>query len=283
MIELEISGLAVRSLLMEAALAPKPGLVTPYDNGSHKDMDFETFARSALALSDCFAECAATGRTLSARPPEESLVVLKKNGIDGEKAMYEVTNGVNTHKGAIYLLGLLCAAAGRIAELQRGRFTPHELAKTAAAFVKGVVERELANSPASKEPATAGERAYAAHGLTGARGEAERGYPLTLSALDYLLARVEYMSFEIALTDTFFFIVSRNDDTNIYSRGGMDGLKMAKEYAGEVLLAGGANTSEGRERIRAAERAFVKKNLSPGGSADILSSCVFLMLLSERK
>ncbi|MDR1978934.1 MAG: triphosphoribosyl-dephospho-CoA synthase, partial [Synergistaceae bacterium] len=109
----DAAGLAVRSLLLEASLAPKPGLVTPYDNGSHKDMNFKTFVDSALALFPCFAECAAAGRAFARRPPEETLPSLREAGRDGEKAMYRATGGVNTHKGAIYLLGFLCAAVGR--------------------------------------------------------------------------------------------------------------------------------------------------------------------------
>jgi triphosphoribosyl-dephospho-CoA synthase len=85
------------------------------------------------------------------------------------------------------------------------------------------------------------------------------------------------MPLKKALTDAFFFIVSENDDTNLYARGGIEGLRAAQALAGEVLRRGGTRTSEGWEKIRLAERVFVEKNLSPGGSADILSSVVFLL------
>jgi triphosphoribosyl-dephospho-CoA synthetase len=284
MTEREISDRAVRSLLIEASLAPKPGLVTPYNNGSHKDMSFRTFLDSALALSDCFAECAAIGKTLASRPPDEARALLKRAGLDGEKAMYRATGGVNAHKGAIYLLGFLCAAAGRAGVDGRPVFSPRELAGTAASFVQGSVERELASkkTPGSGEtaPLTAGERAYVACGLTGARGEAERGYPLALEALDFMRARLLHTSLKNALTDTFFFIVARNEDTNLYARGGTEGLKTAQNLAKEVLREGGSAVLEGREKIKIAERVFVEKNLSPGGSADVLSSAVFLFSLA---
>ncbi|MDR2523314.1 MAG: triphosphoribosyl-dephospho-CoA synthase [Synergistaceae bacterium] len=278
--EREISGLAVRSLLLEASLAPKPGLVTPYSNGSHRDMSFGTFVRSALALSNCFTGCAGVGRALSARPPGEARVFLKEIGIKGEKNMYRATGGVNTHKGAIYLLGFLCAAAGRLAGL-RGNCTPRELARTGASFVQGVVERELALLASPSRLFTAGERAYMAYGLTGARGEVEEGYPLTLKALDFLQARLPRASLKNALTDTFFFIVSRNGDTNLYARGGRDGLETAWSLADGVLRAGGTGTREGWEKIRLTERVFVERNLSPGGSADILSCGVFLLSFAQ--
>jgi triphosphoribosyl-dephospho-CoA synthase len=285
MTEREISGFAVRSLLLEASLAPKPGLVTPYDSGSHKDMSFRTFLDSALALSDCFAECAAIGKENSESPPPETRALLKKAGLDGEKAMYRATGGVNTHKGAIYLLGFLCAAAGRLKTPEKSVFSPRELTETAASFVQGAVERELASkkTPAfgEAETLTAGERAYRACGLTGARGEAERGYPLALEALVFLRARLRRMSLKNALTDTLFFIVARNGDTNLYARGGTEGLKTAQELAGAVLREGGVATPGGREKIKLAERVFVEKNLSPGGSADILSSAIFLFSVAH--
>ena len=275
MTDREISGLAVRALLLEASLAPKPGLVTPYDNGSHKDMNFKTFVDSALALAPCFENCAAAGRALAWSPPETALPSLKEIGLKGEQLMVRATGGVNTHKGAIYLLGFLCASAGRFAAA--GQIpSPHELTQAAASFTRGAVQRELAPLPSSGGVLTAGERAYLAHGFTGARGEVEGGYPLVGKALSFL-RRLPPMPLKKALTDAFFFIVSENDDTNLCARGGIKGLRAAQALAGEVLRRGGTRTSEGWEKIRLAERVFVEKNLSPGGSADILSSVVFLL------
>ena len=278
----EISGLAVRALLLEASLAPKPGLVTPYSNGSHKDMHFNTFVDSALALAPCFENCAAVGSAFALSPPEAALPSLKEVGLEGERLMYRATGGVNTHKGAIYLLGFLCAAAGRVARhlsfsgLPLSRSTPKELTQVAASFVRGVVERELVPLSSSKSALTAGERAYIAHGLTGARGEVDGGYPLVLQALSFL-RYLPPLSLKNALTDTFFFIVSKNEDTNLYARGGIEGVRAAQALAGEALRWGGTRTPEGWEKIRLAERIFVEKNLSPGGSADILSSVAFVL------
>jgi triphosphoribosyl-dephospho-CoA synthetase len=277
MTDLEISEFASRSLLLEASLAPKPGLVTPYDNGSHKDMNFKTFVDSALALGSCFEDCAAIGRAFASRSPEEALPSLKEAGRLGERLMYRATGGVNTHKGAIYLLGFLCAAAGRFAAAGRTP-SPEELARTAASFARGVVERELVSrrlAPQS-EILTAGERAYLTHGFTGARGEVEGGYPLTLSARSFLRGRSAFMSFDEALVDTLFYIIVRNGDTALWARGGLKGVTAAQELAEKILLDGGVSAAKGQEAIRLAQRVFVEKNLSPGGSADILSSAIFL-------
>ncbi|MDR1377397.1 MAG: triphosphoribosyl-dephospho-CoA synthase [Synergistaceae bacterium] len=271
MTDREISGLAVRALLLEASLSPKPGLVTPYDNGSHKDMTFKTFVDSALALAPCFESCAAIGRAFASNPPEEALPLLKEAGLWGERLMYRATGGVNTHKGAIYLLGFLCAAAGQAAP------SPDGMTRTAASFVRGVVQRELASRGRVKsETLTAGERAYLAHGFTGARGEVEGGYPLTLSALSFLRGRSAFMPFNKALTDTFFFIAARNGDTALWSRGGLEGVDTAQKLAEKILLNGGISAAKGQETIHLAQKIFAEKNLSPGGSADILSSAIFL-------
>jgi triphosphoribosyl-dephospho-CoA synthase len=278
MTDREIAGLAVRALIVEASLAPKPGLVTPYDNGSHKDMDYAMLKESAFALSRCFMECAAIGRS-ARRTPLGYRDALREAGLAGEADMYRVTGGVNTHKGAIYLLGFLCAALGRLQiQAQGGGASPQGLARTAGAFVQGVVERELLPLT-TRRPSTAltaGERAYLALGFTGARVEVEGGYPLTLSALSFLRGRLASMSFDGALADTLFYIVARNGDTVLWARGGLEGIKTARELAEKILLDGGISTEQGRETIRLAEKVFVEKNLSPGGGADILSSAIFL-------
>jgi triphosphoribosyl-dephospho-CoA synthase len=295
MTDREIAALAVRALILEASLAPKPGLVTPYDNGSHKDMDYAMLKESAFALSRCFAECAAAGRSGARRPPSGSRDALWEAGLAGEAEMYRVTGGVNTHKGAIYLLGFLCAAMGRLHGglgdvSDAANRSPQEVARTAGAFVQGVVERELLPLTTRRgflaaATLTAGERAYLAQGFTGARGEVEGGYPLTLSALSFLRGRAASaststtstsVSFDEALADTLFYIVARNGDTVLWARGGPEGVETAQGLAEKVLLDGGISAAKGQETIRLAEKIFVEKNLSPGGSADILSSAIFL-------
>jgi triphosphoribosyl-dephospho-CoA synthase len=107
----------------------------------------------------------------------------------------------------------------------------------------------------------------------------EGGYPLTLAALSFLHERPAFLSFDEALADTLFYIVARNGDTALWARGGSEGVETAQKLAEEVLLNGGISTAKGQETIHLAEKVFVEKNLSPGGSADILSSMVFLNFL----
>ena len=115
----DIARLAVRSLLTEAAVYPKPGLVTPLDAGSHADMDFQSFLDSAMALLPCFLNCASIGMETLELGPEDVFGLLRVTGRQGEWEMLRATGGANTHKGAVFLLGLLCAAAGRLATQER--------------------------------------------------------------------------------------------------------------------------------------------------------------------
>ncbi|MGI0503638.1 triphosphoribosyl-dephospho-CoA synthase, partial [Burkholderia sp. ZZQ-2] len=101
-----IAELAERSLVLEIETYPKPGLVSHVDTGSHTDMDAATFARSAAVLRPYFAELADAGAR------DADMAVLRKIGLRAEHAMLAATGGVNTHRGAIFGLGLLCAAAG---------------------------------------------------------------------------------------------------------------------------------------------------------------------------
>ena len=97
----------MRSLYDELSLYPKPGLVSLVDNGSHCDMDAGTFMRSLFALRRYFFHIAAAG---AANAPFSEL---KRLGIAAERRMLAATGGVNTHRGAIFCIGMLCAAAGR--------------------------------------------------------------------------------------------------------------------------------------------------------------------------
>ncbi len=271
-----IARLAVGSLLKEAAVYPKPGLVTPLDNGSHADMDFQNFIDSAMALLPCFLNCASIGLETLELGAEDVLALLRVTGRQGEWEMLRATGGVNTHKGAIFLLGLLCAAAGRLAAQER-ESTPRALALTASSFVRGIVGRELADLTLER-CRTAGERAFVLYGLEGVRGEAERGFPTALRAAGRMreLERNGTLSFRERAAHVLIHIVSENADCNLVARGGLDAMLNVQAEAKKILQAGGMLTPSGRAGIAEMERRLVSRNLSPGGSADILSAALFL-------
>jgi triphosphoribosyl-dephospho-CoA synthetase len=292
-----IGRLARRAALLEASAAPKPGLVCPERQGAHPDMEYADFVASAASLEPYFGECAALGRG----KPEPRIVLdlLRPGAIRAEQAMLAATGGVNTHKGLIFSLGLICAAYGRLAGEPRppgpdgvngpdGSAWARLLATEAAGYARGIVERELA--PLRLDPParrlTAGERLYLEHRVTGIRGEAERGFPTALRAFGLLreelrqeLARPapDLVSNQI-LPHALLRLMAETEDTNILHRGGREGLRFVQDQALSVLRRGGMRTAEGRAAMLRFCAACARRRLSPGGCADMLVVGVFFHL-----
>ncbi|KVQ64394.1 triphosphoribosyl-dephospho-CoA synthase MdcB [Burkholderia territorii] len=261
-----IAELAERSLVLEIDTYPKPGLVSHVDTGSHADMDAATFARSAAALRPYFAELAAAG----ARDADMS--VLRKIGLRAEHAMLAATGGVNTHRGAIFGLGLLCAAAGR-------RTAPGAAGRTMTlgAFVAQRWGTEILGGP--RLPDSHGERASRRYGVGGARREAADGFPTVYSVGLPALRRAQHRvpdDPEAARVDACFALIAALDDTNLLHRGGQAGLDFARATARAFVARGGIRAPDWRLRAVAAHRAFVARRLSPGGAADLLAMSVFV-------
>ena len=269
--------LATRALLFEVCVTPKPGLVDRANNGSHRDMDIYTFMSSAAALFPYFAGCVRLGRKTAGRPAPETFAALRWQGLQAECDMRRATGGVNTHKGAIYSMGLLCGALGRLC---RERWAdPAAVLSEIAAMVRGAVSREL-DGATSENAKTAGQRLYALYGVTGVRGEAEKGFPSVLEfglpVLEAGLARGK--TADEAGAAALLTLLLHTADTNMLARGDMDGLKEAEAQVRAVLSACEYPPAEAVERL---DRAFISRRLSPGGSADLLSLCWMLHFLKE--
>lgn len=276
-----IGSAAVAALLYEAAADPKPGLVTPSSKGAHRDMDYLSFLASAAALSPWFAEFARLGFAGSGEDPASLLPPLRRAGIAAERAMLRATGGVNTHKGLIFSLGILCASAGRLAAAGvRSDAAP--CARVAAEILRGIVDRDFADL-GSRDPAalSAGERLHLRHGTRGARGEAEAGFPSILErSLPKLKAGLSAgLDMNDALVDTLLELLSFVEDTNVLNRGGHEGLELVRKGATSALGLGGISAAAGRAAIDGLCRLCVARNLSPGGCADLLAVTCFLQLL----
>ncbi|MGL5239527.1 MAG: triphosphoribosyl-dephospho-CoA synthase CitG [Kluyvera ascorbata] len=246
----DVPALAEEALWQELDLTPKPGLVDKYNNGAHRDMDHALFVRSIAAITPWFTRFAELGDKHAHRPADEQLRMIRPMGIACEQAMYAATGGVNTHKGGIFALGLLCFAAGRLGEVN-----PQRLCREVSDICRGLVERELASRSSL---ATAGERQFHQFGLTGARGEAESGFATVRKALSGWNRR--------HLHALLLRLMAVNPDSNLVSRGGMNGLRYVQDYAHDLLENG---WDEGA--LIAMDNALITRNLSPGGSADLLS------------
>jgi triphosphoribosyl-dephospho-CoA synthase len=257
--------LAVASLHAELACAPKPGLVTPFDRGSHDDMDASTFLRSLFALRGYFVAIAAAGAADAAFP------ALRRLGIDAERAMLRATGGINTHRGAIFSLGLLVAAAARLRAQQRT--TPDGVAVCNAV---GLWRDALLDAPL--DPHSHGQRVRRLHGVAGVREQAAAGFPLLREvALPSLRAALRAgLAQDAALAQTLLQLIAQTDDLNLLHRGGPDGLRFAQRSARAFLAAGGALQPDWRRQLSRLGDAFVARRLSPGGSADLLACACFL-------
>ncbi|MBQ7221566.1 MAG: triphosphoribosyl-dephospho-CoA synthase [Synergistaceae bacterium] len=271
-----IGDLALEAVLVEVSVTPKPGLVDRNNSGSHSDMDFFTFMKSAAALRSCFERCAdAAGLFLF---PRGILSDLRGIGLDTEEAMLKATGGINTHKGEIFSLGILSGCAGFL--LAHGEpLEAENILNHAAAFCDGVIEHDFVHAKAKPpELRTKGERIWVACGIAGARGEARAGYPSVrnagLPALTKYLA--DGMSINDALAFTLIHIMAVNYDTNIISRRDLDTAEEVMKTA-ENLIAEGLTLG----KLSALDSEFISRNISPSGSADLLAVTYFIYALTH--
>nr|WP_051396591.1 triphosphoribosyl-dephospho-CoA synthase MdcB [Bradyrhizobium elkanii] len=259
-----IAASAVGCLLLEVETWPKPGLVSHIDRGSHEDMDAETLRVSAKTIGPYFAalaEAGAGGWTM------ERLRII---GLEAEAAMFAATSGINTHRGAIFGLGLLCAAAGARSS---GQVDP---VLSLGATVTRLWGGSILGGPVLLH--SHGMKARRRFGAGGARVEAAKGFPSVYHVGLPSLHRGALVAAdaEAARVETCFALIAAVEDTNLLHRGGLDGLLFARRVARQFLGRGGVGAPDWQERARAIHESFVVRRLSPGGSADLLAMTLFV-------
>jgi len=268
----EISSAAIarcvsRALRLELETYPKPGLVSRIDNGSHPDMDAQCFLDSIECLEPFFLLLAEAGAK------ECSLLELQEIGIAAEAAMLTATRGRNTHRGAIFSLGLLAAAAGRRAE---GGFSPgNSLGEIVADCWGG--ELML---PGELPCISDGISMCRQHGISGARGEAKRGFP-SVYGIGLPALGIGIVDFSDACVQAFFELLACCEDTTLLKRGGESGWNFARAEARRFLDAGGVLRQGWMEEAANIHRGFVARNLTAGGVADLLSATLFVHQMEE--
>uniref|UniRef100_UPI004027718E [citrate (pro-3S)-lyase] ligase n=1 Tax=Candidatus Cryptobacteroides bacterium TaxID=3085639 RepID=UPI004027718E len=246
-----VADLAERALRLELDTTPKPGLVDRQDNGAHKDMDYALMSKSISALRPYLTRLAVE----SAKDIDPAKI--KEIGIEAEKAMLKATGGVNTHKGALFCIGLSVAAASNLA--------------SATGSVQVYSFKELVSRAASEIPSargTHGAEAKRSFKAVGALENARAAYPeLFTDWLPY------YRSLEgdpFRCHKTLLHIMTTLDDTNILHRRGAEGLAHAEAEAARLL----EDFSE--SGLSSLNKDFIRENISPGGSADMLSLTIFI-------
>lgn len=266
------AALVQSALIDEATLSPKPGLVDMRGSGAHDDLDWALMAHSAQTLRPAFEAMALAGARI-----EAPLALRERIGLlgrEGEAAMLAATGGVNTHRGAIWTLGLLVTAAAQ---------APRELDAAAVA----ARATRLANLPDRHAPALTGnkgERACSDYGVGGAKGQARAGFPHVVEAALPALrqARAAGMREDHARIDALLAVMATLDDTCVLARAGTEALRTVQSGAAAVRAAGGLATRQGRLAFHQLEKAMLARHVSPGGAADLLAAALFLDRLPAR-
>jgi triphosphoribosyl-dephospho-CoA synthase len=305
-----IGTIARQSLIAEAELTPKPGLVDRRGSGAHTDLSLAIMIRSAFAIEPFIRLMAF--QSMNENPSPRLRATLAATGRAAERAMLEATNGSNTHKGAIWTLGLLAAALGRdelplirrrdnatcrlnakdiatTAGLIASFEDPYESAPNALPSVGPTPNAKRRTPNAKRQTPNArlshGQIVAQKFGVPGARGEAVSGFPHIIEVgLPMLRARRSAGTPEpIARLDALLAIMARLTDTCLLYRGGRPALLAAQQGAAAVIAAGGAGTSRGREELFALDQRLLELGVSPGGSADLLAGTLFLDAIERQQ
>lgn len=271
----EVASLGIRAILYEVSVTPKPGLVDRNNSGAHNDMDYFTFMASAAALSQGLhkiADLAGNWRTESLRALFDSI---RPIGMEMEKAMFEATEGVNTHKGMIFNMGIIIAAAAYyVSRSNGGRPTAEALSEIVSMMTHGICDNELGKGQAK----TYGEKLFMEHGIKGIRGEVESGYQTVLNT-----AVPVYRSHKLEHNDLclqmLFALMTKCEDSNILARHDMNKLNQVRMRAVGFMSAGGIRQADAFDQLHKMDRLFIKERVSPGGSADLLAVSIFMAMM----
>ncbi|WP_247254457.1 triphosphoribosyl-dephospho-CoA synthase [Pseudomonas moorei] len=268
----QLADLAVDALIDEADLSPKPALVDRRGSGAHTDLHLGLMHASALALWPAFKEMAEAAIEIGeiGLPLREAIGLI---GREGEQVMLATTHGVNTHRGAIWALGLLVAAAALEPE-----------SSGAGSIALRAARLALLDDRHAPRPLSHGAQIAQRYGARGAREEAQLGFPaVTQRALPQLKrSRAAGHGEQNARLDALLAIMTRLADTCVLYRAGEHGLHTMQRGAQAVLDAGGSASLGGRRRLHELDQQLIALNASPGGAADLLAACLFIDRIESR-
>ncbi|MCX4219308.1 MULTISPECIES: triphosphoribosyl-dephospho-CoA synthase [Pseudomonas] len=261
-----LADLAVDALIDEADLSPKPALVDRRGNGAHTDLHLGLMHASALALWPAFKEMAEAALEFGeiGLPLREAI---GRIGREGEQAMLATTHGVNTHRGAIWALGLLVTAAALDTR-----------STSAGAVTLRAARLALLDDRHAPRPLSHGAQVAQRYGARGAREEAQLGFPSVVQrGLPQLQrSRAAGHGEQNARLDGLLAIMTELADTCVLYRAGEQGLHAMQHGAQAVLDAGGSASLTGRRRLHELDQQLIALNASPGGAADLLAASLLL-------
>lgn len=295
----KITSLAQEAILNEVLISPKPGLVDRFNNGIHTDMNIYTFIRSATILPEYFRKCIEIGITHQ-NTVHELFLELRKAGKVAEKKMFEVTNGINTHKGAIFIFGLVLGAIGYLKQ-KKNHFNINDLTKEVSLIAHEAMQEDLdiIASKKAEEAETAGEKLFIECQIKGIRGAALNGFKtIPEKVIPFYLKMKENLDFKSLCqsahnnnnllndiyVNLFLYILTITEDTNIIKKQGYPWFKNLQEKVSQ-LFTNDSYFSSSNEYIvnvmNGLEDFFGTHNISPGGSADMTALSIFYINLFE--
>lgn len=264
----EISQLALKAMIAEVSTMPSFGLVSPITKGSHRDMDYYTFLDSSFVISPFIKDM--VNIAYSYEKPKNIFEAIRDIGIRCEEEMFKATNGVNTHKGMIFLIGIVAAAIGK-ALYEKLPF--QEIENILKNMCENILD-DFTNVDKKKE-LTHGEKLYLKYGFTGIRGEVKKGLS---NIFQEILPYYEQSTLKgnNLYSQILLKLMSCVEDSTIVYRQNIEKLHEVQRYANEILQLGGFNTQEGIKAAYNFEKQCIDENISPGGSADLLALVIFL-------
>jgi triphosphoribosyl-dephospho-CoA synthase CitG len=264
----------LRDVLMEEVCAtPKPGLVDLRDSGAHRDMDAHTFFRSAEAVAPHLGRIFEVSVRWTGELPA-LFEVIRLIGVEAEEAMFRATGDVNTHRGAIFTMGLLSAAAGQCRR-RTGCFSTDKILDLSRSMAAETLTKEL-QAIRNRPPRTHGERLYAATGCTGIRGEAIAGFPSLRETAVPALAQGGQPDRNSLLLYVLLRLMTVVEDSTVIHRAGQAGLNWMQAQASSFLAGWPVLTGQALEVLSGFNSDCIARNISPGGCADLLSAALFL-------
>ncbi|OBY75120.1 triphosphoribosyl-dephospho-CoA synthase [Acinetobacter gyllenbergii] len=265
-----LADMAVQALIDEVNLTPKPALVDQRGSGAHDDLNLELMELSAQCLFPMFkamAEAAELHGDVCTALRED----IGQLGRYGEHRMLQVTQGINTHRGAIWSMGLMVTSAA-LTLFNQNTCTVDVLCKTASELAR-IEDRFI-----PKQQLTHGQRVRQKFGVNGAKQQAQQGFPVIrqygLTQLHH--SRIQGAAESSARLDALLAMMGQLTDTCVIHRAGIDGLHQMQVGAQQVLALGGSSTLQGQQRLSQLEQDLLAIRASAGGAADLLATLLFL-------
>ncbi len=277
---LKIKKLIEDCMISEVKTYPKPGLVDLYDNGAHTDMDYSTFKRSAKAITPFIYEMFEMGLKNNISI-EEKFLNIRQIGLLAEKDMFLATNNINTHKGMIFSLGIIVCSAG-ISLKDKNKFDIEYILNTVKKMTYDIIESDFIKIDRNN-PKTNGEKLYVKYNDKGIRGEVQNAFPSIRNYSFNEMKRLKktYKDENAINLQTLLYLISNVRDTNVLSRGTQEDLIYLMNEAKKLYDKESPFTNEGIEKIKELNKECIRRNISPGGSADLLAVTIFLVNLER--